>query len=455
MSSKQQLPPHDVESEKCVLGSCFFDQRCIDDVALLVRAEMFYFHANQRIWAAIYKLHNDSKGVDVVTVAKYLESTGELNDVGGATYLADVMATVPHAAHAEYYAEIVRDKWLRRMMHASAGDMQRHASDLTTSTDEAISQCETVMTDLIESTDKANGCQDIGEILMDVVESFESEPVEGLKSGITVLDEIMNGFRPGELIILAARPSVGKTALAINFAKAWCQSEHAVLFVSAEQSKLEICERILSLTACVSMADLRSHNVDALTLSMYQNEIHGWKMAIDDRPNPPIINIESTARLLKRKRGIEAIIVDYLQLIEPSQRSNSREQDVAGITRKLKGLAKSLGIPVVVLAQLNRSVESRTADGVNNGRPRLSDLRESGSIEQDADKVLFVWKPYRDEPDHVARDLTMVEVAKNRNGPVGMVKLLCEPKYFRFGEYVEGYAESQSAIPATWSGSDF
>lgn len=430
--------PHNDDAELSLIGSCLLDSRHIDDAAVIVRPEMFYQAACRNVWNAMLQLQNANKFIDVVTVAHKMEENQTLNvdgsDVG---FLGRAMETVPVASHWKYYADIIQGHWLRREGLYAAQAMQQAIADKTITAAESISKLEKSLTNLIESTNGNRDCQSISEVLLDVFDQIGEPREDGLKCGISALDEITDGFRPNELIILAARPSVGKTALCLNFIQSWCKGGASVLLASAEQSKLEIAERMLSLNACVSMHDLRQGNVDELSLGASSNAMAAWKLVIDDQANPSILHVESVSRMYRRKTSIDAIVIDYLQLIEPSDARLPREQQVASITKKLKGLAKTLSVPVIVLAQLNRSVESRGSEGSEDfGRPRLSDLRESGSIEQDADKVLFMWRPYRDDVDHPQHALTMLEVAKNRNGPIGKVKLGFNASSFQFGEWL-------------------
>jgi len=429
--------PNNESAELSLIGSCLLDSRHIDDVAVIVRPEMFYQAACRNVWAAIVQLQNANQFIDVVTVAHKMSENKTLGvDGADAAFLNKALETVPVASHWKYYADIVQGDWLRREGVYAAQKMQMAIADESISAAESIAQLEESLTGLIESTNRGTECQSIGEVLLDVFDNIGKPREKGLKCGISKLDELTDGFRGNELIILAARPSVGKTALSLNFMHRWLKDGQSVLFVSAEQSKIEIAERLLSLHMSVSMHDLREGNADQTSLVACGNEMATWQLVIDDQANPNIMRVESISRRFKRTSKIAAIVVDYLQLIEPSDAKLPREQQVAGITKRLKGLAKTLGVPVVVLAQLNRSVESRGSEGTEEfGRPRLSDLRESGSIEQDADKVLFMWRPFRDDVEHPSHNLTMLDVAKNRNGPIGKVKLGFNAANFHFGEW--------------------
>lgn len=455
MSESTTQPPHDLDAEKSVLGSCLCDTRVIDDVALVIRGEMFYGEQNRLIWNAIAAMQNQNKSIDTVTVAHHLSEQGTLGDVGGPAYLVDVLNTVPHAAHWDTYSEIVKGHWLRRQGIHAANLMHRAMRDPTESADQAMASVEKIMSDLIEGRGEGERCEDISSILFSVFDHLGEEREAGLLSGISQFDELTDGFRGNELIILAARPSVGKTALALNFVRNWCRNDNSVLLISAEQSKMEIVERLLSLQMNVSMHDLRDRKTDPHDESMCAGQLSEWKLFISDQASPSILSIESQARLFKRRHDLKAIVVDYLQLVTPADVRQPREQQVATISKQFKAIAKSLNIPVLVLAQLNRDVESRGGEGLNKGRPRMSDLRESGSIEQDADKVLLMWRPFKDDPDHEDHTLTMVDVAKNRNGPVGTIKLGFNAKSFHFGAHFSRSEMEPAYTSARWTDDDF
>lgn len=454
MSLTDNPPPQDLEAERCVLGSALADPSCIDEVSTLLTEDQFYADANRKLWSTIVTMHDAGVGLDAVTVAKQLASDGRLEEIGGPVYILTVMQSVPHAAHAIYYARLVREKHLRRLAMEHGTGLQRAALDETLNQEEVLAHVEQHITQLIESRAAHSGPASLLTCLLESMERIESGKVLGTQTGYTDLDHMTTGMHAGQLIVLAARPSVGKSALAVNLSHA--MAEHApVLYASLEMSRVELAERLLSLESSVPLEVMRSGEMtpdQKEQVAMASNLLaHDRQIFIDDTPDLTVLRLASMARLHKRRHGIGLLIVDYLQVLTPADEKAPREQQISRMTRGLKCLAKSLGIPVLVLAQLNREIEKR-----QDKRPLLSDLRESGAIEQDADQVWMLHRPAlsieADDPNlSEAKGRAEIYVRKNRSGRTGMVTLQFTESTMRFRNFS---GHSYSGMPM-YPGSDF
>ncbi|MGC1272761.1 MAG: replicative DNA helicase [Planctomycetaceae bacterium] len=432
-----RVPPANLEAERSVLGSLLLLNDSIDEVAEFLTAQHFYSDRHQAIFTAVRELYEaGTRGIDVVTVSERLEKAQKLEEVGGPEYLLEVLQSVPHAAHARYYATIVREKAVQRTLIAACTDVLRDCYTADKPIDEILQAAEQNIFRILEQQDSGDKIS-IDQILLDAWARIE-ERVKceggptGLTSGFTDLDAKTNGFQPSELIILAARPSMGKTALVCNFAEAMAQTGHGVLVFSLEQSKLELAERFLCIRAQVDGHRLRSGLLDDAErhrLMVASSELNEMPLFIDDRPGRTVSQISAIARRLKRQHKLGIVIVDYLQLVEPEDKKAPREQQIAYISRRLKFIAKELDIPVIALAQLNRGVELR-----EDKRPRLADLRESGAIEQDADLISFLHRPSAYDPEDRPGEAEVI-IAKHRSGPTGIVTLTWRPQYMRFEDY--------------------
>lgn len=441
--------PHNLEAEQSVLASIMLLNDAFDDVAETLEAGHFYSDAHQKIYTAIsHLLHDQGVRADPVTVARELEKRGELEDVGGPAYLADMLDVVPHAAHAKYYADIVRDKAVQRSLIYACTEILRESYSPAGDTQQVLEKAEQSIFRILEQQESA-GKIAIGDILLDAWDNINKRleregRISGLGTGFVDLDKMTNGFQSSELIILAARPSMGKTALICNWAEAVAAEEHhGVLVFSLEQSKVELAERFLCIRARINGHNLRAGELDDAErhhLLQVSSELSELPLYIDDAPGRSMAQIAAICRRLKRspKTNLGLVIIDYLQLIEPEDRRAPREQQVAQITRRLKFLSKELDVPVIALAQLNRAVESRSG---KDRRPRLADLRESGSIEQDADVVMLLHRPEVYEADEeIIREnnwqgLAELIIAKNRSGPTDTVRLTWRSEFMRFENY--------------------
>ena len=433
-------PPQNIDAEKGLLGSILLENHVLDDVADLLHAEHFYRDSHQRIYRSIMRLHESgTHGFDAVTLAEALARQNELKEAGGVDYLIELYESVPHAAHAKYYAEIVRDKAIQRRLIGACTDILRQARDDTLETEDLLNQAEQQIFSILEQQEAGSKIE-LKEILFDTFARIQERlelggAISGLTTGFRDLDQQTNGLQPSELVILAARPSMGKTAFVLNVAEAIAdRSRSAVVVFSLEQSAPELAERFLCIRGRLDMHKIRKGELDEDDrdkLLRVSSELSELRIFIDDQPGRSMSQIGAICRRLKRKDRISLVIIDYLQLIEPEDKRAPREQQIAQITRRLKFLAKELAVPVMALAQLNRGVELR-----EDKRPRLADLRESGAIEQDADIVMFLHRPEMyDAADQPG--LAEVIVAKHRNGPTGIVKLSFEKQHLRFQDYVE------------------
>jgi replicative DNA helicase len=433
-----RVPPQNLDAERGVLGSILLLNEAFDEVGESLKAEHFYGDAHQKIYAAIHKLYESGvRGIDAVTLAEELVRRDELDDIGGPAYLAEILESVPHAAHVRYYAGIVRDKWMQRSLIYACTEILSDCYEAAEDVEDMLQVAERKIFSIVESQG-SNASIVMGDILVEAFSRIDERmastgDVTGITSGFRDLDETTTGFQPTELIILAARPSMGKTALVCNIAHAVAaKSDKGVLLFSLEQSNLELAERFLAISAKINGHDLRSGNLSDeqhAKLVQASDELSRLPLFIDDQPGRTMTQVAALARRLHRQSPLGVIIIDYLQLIEPDDKNSPREQQIAGISRRLKFLAKELKVPVIALAQLNRGVELR-----EDKRPKLADLRESGAIEQDADMVMFLHRPDAYDPEDRPGEAEVV-IAKHRSGPTGIVRLTWRKEYMRFENF--------------------
>ena len=433
-----RLPPQSREAERCVLGSMLRDNGVIGDVLQIVRGENFYADAHQKTFNAIVKLYDRGHPVDLVMLAELLKEQKHIEDIGGYAYLAELWDAAPTAANAEYYARIVRDRAIiRHLIHAST-EVLRDAYDQAMPADELLEAAERKILDIAQLgiTGQTYTLQQaLAEAYdrIDIRQQRDQMSISGLPTGFIDLDDKTAGLQNSELIILAARPSVGKTALALNIARhVAVDCDKPVFFVSLEQSRIELAERLLCSHARVDSHKLRKGHLSAQDMEKLIDAggfLKDTKLFIDDTPGQGMLRIAANARRLKLRHGIKLVAVDYLQLIEPDNRRENRQEQVANISRRLKFLARELQIPVLALAQLNRSLEDRQGN-----KPRLADLRESGSIEQDADTVMLMHRPELYEPGQHEGVVELI-IAKQRNGPTGELTLTFLKQFMRFENF--------------------
>jgi len=432
-------PPHNLEAERGILGSILLLPQVCDDVALMVRAADFYDDANRILYEHMLALHDAGRRIDKTLLIERLRTAGQFDLIGGMAYMIKVLDSVPHAANATHYAQIVRDKsTLRSLIHSST-DILRDVYEESREARELLNRAEEKIFAILgdRANTQAVAIRDILHQAMERVDRrMKHEHVEGgVETGFRDLDTLIGGLHNSELTILAARPSMGKTALALNIAE-YCSLKAGIptLFVSLEMSAMELADRLLCSASRVNSHKLRNGTIsgeERRKLLETAGELSEAPLLIDDSPSRNMTEIAATARRLKRQDKLGLVAIDYLQLIEPDNPKDQRQEQVARIARRLKGMARELNVPVLCLAQLNRQAEA-----AKENRPRLSHLRESGAIEQDADVVMFVhrdeyYETNEEDRARVAGEADVI-VAKQRNGPTGDVKLVWKGEYTRF-----------------------
>jgi replicative DNA helicase len=435
---ERQLP-YDPAAEVGVLGSMMLKPDVCDDIAFILRADDFHDEAHQKLYKHLISIHEEGKKLDTTLLKDRLTTAGDYEAIGGAAYIGKIINAVPHAAHAIYYAEIVRAKATYRSLIYEATDILRDAYQESDEAKLLLSQAEQRIFGIMDKRSQT-AYREMKDILQDAWDRLEARmegkhTASGVDCGFARLDEQTGGLHPGELIILAARPSMGKTAFALNVAEnVAVQQKAPVLFVSLEMSSLELADRLLC-----SMARVNGHRMRNGTLTPQDRDRLAEKSSalsqspffVDDSPSRTMTEIAAAARRIIRRHGnLGLIVIDYLQLIDPDNPRDPRQEQVARIARRLKGMARELKVPVMCLAQLNRQTEA----GKDN-IPRLSHLRESGAIEQDADVVMFVHREeyyQRGEAKEQYAGQAQIIVAKQRNGPVGDVDLEFHKDFTRF-----------------------
>lgn len=445
-----RMPPQNTEAEQSVLGSLLLDKDAILKIVDILTPEDFYEDKNGVIYASMLELFEKREPIDIVTLSESLEAKNQLKEVGGSSYLAEIVNNTPSAANVVHYSQICRDKAvLRRLISASANISELgydEDSEISETLDRAeqslfaVSQkflknkfipLKDILTDAFDRIDKIHKDKDKGAL-------------RGVPSGYRDLDLKTAGFQKSDLIILAARPSMGKTSFALNLAEnAAIDEKIPVGIFSLEMSKEQLIERLLSSQAGVDSWKLRTGNLsdeDFPKIGYAMGVLSEAPMFIDDTAGGNIMEIRAKARRLQMEHGLGLVIVDYLQLMESHRRSSdgNRVQEISEISRSLKGLARELDVPIIALSQLSRAVEHR-----DNKRPQLSDLRESGSIEQDADVVMFLYRDEYYNPDSDRKGITEVLIRKHRNGPTGEAELFFNPSQMRFSDLEKKRTDSE------------
>lgn len=427
--SYQLMPPYNMEAEQSLLGAMMLSLEATSSALEIVEAGDFYQIAHRAIFQALVDLYKVQKPCDPVTLQEELRCKGKLADCGGAAYLSQILNSVPSAANAVYYAKIVKEKGLLRKLISVSGEINRDAFDPQAQAEPQLDLAESKILSLsrFRMTRPYVRIRDlVGETFSALEKLYEhKQAITGVASGFPKLDEFTAGFQPSDLIIVAARPSMGKTAFALNVAQyAAHQTQSPVMIFSLEMSRSQLATRLMCSEARIDGQKVRRGFLgpeDWSKITMTAGILENTPIFIDDSPNASLLEIRSKARRAWAQEKIKLIIIDYLQLITiPGSGSlDNRQQEVSAISRSLKGLARELECPVVCLSQLSRAVESRT-----DKRPMLSDLRESGAIEQDADVVLFLYRDiYYNPKKEESRNKAEVIIAKQRNGPVGAFEL--------------------------------
>lgn len=435
---ERQLP-QSVEAERAVLCSLLLLPEVADEVALILRADDFFDDANRRLYKRLAAMHDEGAAVDVTLLIQRLRDAGEYEAVGGAKYLAELSDAVATAAHAEHYARIVREKATLRGLIEASTDILREAYDPTVEPRQLLSRAEERVFGILEEKGQGQVAA-IRDVLHEALARIDARMKHehafgGLETGFDDFDEMTGGLHGSELVILAARPSMGKTALAMNVVEHIAiDCQQPTLFVSLEMSALELGDRLLCSRAKVNGHKVRNGQIsieESQKLIRTAAEVSTAPLYIDDSPSRTMTEIAAAARRLKRREGLALVVIDYLQLIEPDNPRDPRQEQVAKIARRLKGLARELQVPVLCLAQLNRQTEA-----TRDNKPQLSNLRESGAIEQDADVVMFIhreeyYATSEDERERLRGQADLM-VRKQRNGPVGDVKLTWIHDFTRF-----------------------
>lgn len=432
-----RVPPQNLEAEQSILGGLMLDSSALDDVEEIIQEQDFYRPAHQRIYTAIKELHHRNEKADLLTVSNFLQSRQEIEDVGGPAYLATLLEKTISSANILAYAKIVREKSiLRRLIETSTGIIDKaftaEYQDIESFVDSA--EAEIFKISDTKATQGLTGAWSIVESSIKKIEELykRKEDITGVAYGFSHLDRLTSGMHAGELIIIAARPSMGKTAFSLNIAThAALKLKKTVAYFSLEMGKEQLMQRMLAGEARVSMGELRSGRIKDDSwprLIAAAGALSEAPLFVDDSAGISPFEIRARARRLKAQHGLDVIMIDYLQLMSMKQKMDSREREVAEISKTLKAIAKELQIPVIALAQLNRAVDSRS-----DRRPMISDLRESGSIEQDADIIMMLYRDdYYDKDDPEKAGAAEVIIGKQRNGPTDTVRLRFDAKSNKF-----------------------
>ena len=442
----ERTPPHNIEAEQAVIGAIFLDPEAFSTASERLVPADFYRAAHQRIFEVMMKLADKGEPIDIVTVTTALNNANQLEEAGGVSYLSDVARSVPTAANIGYYSKIVEEKSLLRRLIRTATDIVSLSYTKEDEVDEVLDEAERSILE-VSGRKNAGAFRSIKDVLIEVYDNIEqlhhnNADVTGLPSGYRDLDRITSGFQPNDFIIIAARPSVGKTAFALNIAQnVAINTEENVAIFSLEMGAEQLVSRMLCAEGNIDAQRLRTGRLEAEDwgkLTMAMGSLSHAGIYIDDSPGIRVSEIRSKCRRLKQEQGLGMIIIDYLQLIQGSDRSKeNRQQEVSEISRSLKALARELNVPLIALSQLSRGVESR-----QDKRPMMSDLRESGSIEQDADIVGFLYRDDYYDPESEKQNIIEIIISKQRNGPTGTVELAFVKEYNKFVDLDHRYQEA-------------
>jgi len=449
-----KLPPQNLEAERACLGSMLLDKEAIEIAIDLLNHEDFYSEQHRIMYKALLELYSRSTPVDIVTLTDYLRGTGELDNAGGVGYVSALLDEVPTSANIEYYAKIVEQKsLLRKLIRASSGVI---SLSYNTEKDayEIVDEAEKLIFDVTERKG-VRGYFSMNEVIKDSITAIEKlfhrgDNYTGIPSGFKELDDLTSGFQKSEFIVIAARPSVGKTALALNIAQNVAINQRlTVAIFSLEMSKEALTQRLLCSEARIDSQRLRKgllRTEEWGPLTTAAGKLSEANIFVDETPGISDMQLRAKARRIQSRHGLDMVIVDYLQLMTSIRKKEGRTQEISEISRSLKALARELNIPVIALSQLSRAVETRGRDK----RPILSDLRESGAIEQDADVVIFLYRDELYNPNTDKEGLAEIIIQKQRNGPTGTIELKFFKEFTRFenferwGEQLEPYFEEEA-----------
>ena len=444
----RKVPPQNLDAEESVLGGVLLDMHALDRVVEVMGADDFYRGSHRRIFRAMLTLSEKGEPIDLITLADTLKARAELQEIGGATYLAELADKVPSAANVVHYARIVREKAVLRSLINVCSEIVTRCYNGEEDIERFLDEAERLIFDVSEKRIRPSFFK-MGDMIMDTIKLVEKlyerkELVTGVPTGFLDLDRMTAGLQPSDLIIVAARPSVGKTAFVLNIAQyVTLHANTAVGIFSMEMAKEQLVLRMLCSEARVDNAKVRTGYLgerDFPRLAMAAGRLAEAPIYIDDTPAQNVLELRAKTRRLKREANIGLVIIDYLQLMRGLDAQENRTQELSEISRSLKSLAKELNIPVVALSQLNRQVEQRA-----DKRPVMSDIRESGSIEQDADVIMFIYRDEVYKPDSQDEGVAEIIIGKQRNGPTGTVRLAFRKEYTRFDNLVE-HAEPPSEV---------
>ncbi|UZP69142.1 replicative DNA helicase [Desulfovibrio mangrovi] len=441
----RNVPPHSMEAEQAVLGGIFLRADALYTLVDIIHEDDFYAPAHRTLFAAIMELHRQNKPVDLLTVGQYLKDKALLEQVGGAVYLGELANSVITAANAEHYATIVRDKSLQRNLIESCSQIISKCYDQSVEIDNLLDESEQAVFSISERTAGQAFVDSktlVGRVFEELERRIDSKNlVTGVTTGFYTLDKMTAGMQPSDLIIVAARPSMGKTAFTLNLAtNAALQGGVPVVFYSLEMGMEQLMSRMIAAVGGVELSKLRTGrgitDEDWQRLHWAADQLGNAPIFIDDTPSLSTLDLRARTRRLKASKNIGMVIVDYLQLMRSSRKTDSRELEISDISRNLKALAKELHIPVIALSQLNRKVEERA-----DKRPMLSDLRESGAIEQDADVIMFIYRDavYNKKEDRALIHSAEIIIGKQRNGAVGACPLQYNGQFTRFENATDLY----------------
>jgi len=444
--ASERVLPHSLDAEKSVLGAILIHNEAFNHAAELLDAQDFFRDAHRRIFNSMVTLSERNDAIDFITLKEELSRIGQLDEVGGPAYIASLADGVPRSANVEYYARVVKEKATLRSLIHSANKILADAYDAELEPDLLLDEAERAIFAIAEDRIRAGfvPLRDLVQGSFATIEKLQQNKgaITGVPSGFHDLDEMTTGFHPGDLVVVAARPSMGKTSLVLNIAQyVGTHTSMTVGFFSLEMSKEQLFMRLLTSEARIDAHRFRTgflNDKDYGRLSHALGTLAEARVFIDDSASIGVLEMRAKARRLKAEHGLDLLIIDYLQLMQGRGRFESRQQEVSAISRSLKGLAKELACPIIALSQLSRAPEGRT-----DHRPQLSDLRESGAIEQDADVVCFIYRPEvydKEETRPEDQGVAEIIVGKQRNGPIGSVKLSFLNQFTRFENYAPGGA---------------
>lgn len=429
------IPPHSLEAEQSVLGAMILDKEAINTAIEIIRADDFYKEANKEIFEAILELFNKNEPVDIITLGEELKRRGTLENTGGVTYLANLSSGIATTANVKYYCKIIEEKSILRRLIKSCDSVIAKSYENTEEVNAIIESAEKAIFDITQGRHR-EGFSPLSEVLLKSFSQIEEraanqDALTGLTTGFIDLDNKLSGLQKSDLVLLAARPSMGKTAFAINIATNSALKANAkVAIFSLEMSKEQLVQRMISATSHVDLQKIISGRLSEDEWIQVINSMGPLSKAdifIDDTAGISLMEMKAKCRRLKIEKGLDLVMIDYLQLMQLEGRQESRQQEISAISRGLKALAKEMDCPVMALSQLSRAPELRS-----DHRPILSDLRESGAIEQDADVVLFLYRDEYYNEDSEKKNIGEVIIAKHRNGPTGNLELVFKKEYTKF-----------------------